>query len=136
MHHAPAERISSRDAARDEASRDEVLVVEDDKDFADTLVDILHDEGIASHSVTNGREALDELDGGLRPGVILLDLYMPVMTGWEFLAIMRASKVYRHLPVVVVSGLVNREARAAAQCAFAKTPNLGQLLRAVNHLLG
>ena len=62
-----------------------ILVVDDDPDIRDSLREVLEDEGYEVACVGNGREALDHLKtANPRPCVILLDLMMPVMDGWQF----------------------------------------------------
>src|SRR5215510_8699670 len=65
-------------------STQRVLVVDDDQDIRDALCELLRDEGYEAIAVANGEEALTYLKGGNLPCVILLDLMMPVMDGWEF----------------------------------------------------
>src|SRR5207248_404280 len=61
----------------------EVLVVEDDTDLRQTLASILELEGYRVRAAKDGREALAMLRGGYRPSLLLVDLIMPVMDGWE-----------------------------------------------------
>jgi two-component system response regulator MprA len=61
-----------------------LLLVEDDLEVAETLDDFLTDDGFRIVKARNGKEALDQLRGGLRPSAILLDLVMPEMDGWQF----------------------------------------------------
>jgi CheY-like chemotaxis protein len=68
-----------------------VLIVEDDEDIRTTTADILLEEGYSVRLAANGKEALGWLRAGLRPCVILLDLMMPVMSGYEFLKTLRAE---------------------------------------------
>jgi len=60
-----------------------ILVVDDDAFILEALAELLRDEGYAVRTATNGREALGALDEAC-PQVILLDLMMPIMDGWEF----------------------------------------------------
>src|SRR5262245_38468489 len=60
------------------------LLVEDDASIRYALADMLGDEGFDVTTVVNGRDALNALRCGAPPDVILLDLMMPVMDGWEF----------------------------------------------------
>ena len=70
--------------ATSEAPCGGILVVDDDPDIRDSLREVLEDEGYDVASVGNGREALDYLkQASPRPWVILLDLMMPVMDGWQ-----------------------------------------------------
>jgi CheY-like chemotaxis protein len=78
-----------------------VLIVEDDLDLQDFLRDVLGDQGYSVTMAANGLEALAALSRGPRPNVILLDLMMPLMDGWQFLAEVRAHGPYPDVPVVV-----------------------------------
>src|SRR6266566_5546475 len=69
---------------RDEEMSRQVLVVEDDPDLLGSLASFLQAEGYNVVCARHGLEALGRLRGGSRPAVILLDLTMPIMTGWEF----------------------------------------------------
>jgi CheY-like chemotaxis protein len=91
-----------------------VLVVEDDVDIRDLIADILRLEGYAVEAVENGQEALDILrKGGPHPRLILLDMMMPVMNGWEFRAAQAEDPQIAGIPVVILTGGGN--ASAAAQ---------------------
>jgi len=80
-----------------------VLIVEDDDGAREALSDCLEMEGISVASARNGKEALDYLHSAPRPKVILLDLFMPVMTGWEFRAAQKNDAAIADIPVVVVT---------------------------------
>lgn len=81
-----------------------VLIVEDDEDIRADLTAILRVKGFLVEESANGRDALALLRGGARPCVIVLDLMMPVMNGWELRDAMRGDAALREIPVVVVSG--------------------------------
>jgi CheY-like chemotaxis protein len=81
----------------------DVLIVEDDYAIRDALMQLLEDEGYAVAGAANGQEALDLLRRHLPPCLILLDLMMPVMTGWEFRAEQQRDPALATIPVVVVS---------------------------------
>ncbi len=85
-----------RDSAR------EVLVVEDDPPTRDLLRRMLEADGWSVTEAENGRTGLEAL-GHLTPTLILLDLMMPVMDGWQFAAELRAHEAWRDLPVVVIT---------------------------------
>jgi len=80
-----------------------VLIVEDDDGAREALSDCLEMEGFSVASARNGREALDYLHNSVAPKVILLDLFMPVMTGWEFRAAQKQDAAIADIPVVVVT---------------------------------
>lgn len=81
-----------------------LLVVEDNREIRKSLRDLFTLEGFAVEEAGNGREALERLDAGSHPSMIVLDLVMPVMDGWEFLRQMRA-RPERDTPVVVLTSL-------------------------------
>jgi CheY-like chemotaxis protein len=80
-----------------------VLIVEDDDSAREALSDCLEMEGFSVASARNGKEALDYLHSSPLPKIILLDLYMPVMTGWEFREAQKKDAAISHIPVVVVT---------------------------------
>jgi PAS domain S-box-containing protein len=80
-----------------------VLVVEDDPDMRQRLRTTMSSERWEVEEAENGRVALDVLSR-VRPNLILLDLMMPEMDGFEFLAELRSDRSYREIPVVVVTG--------------------------------
>ena len=70
-----------------------ILLVEDDEDIRRALTDLLDAEGHLVHAEPNGREALVRLDAASEPlCLILLDLHMPVMDGWDFLVASRSRR--------------------------------------------
>jgi CheY-like chemotaxis protein len=80
-----------------------ILVVDDDRDIRDAMCDWLVDEGYASAAVANGQEALSYLRTHDRPCLILLDLMMPVMDGWEFRRLQLADPQLASIPVVAIT---------------------------------
>src|SRR3954463_8703954 len=110
-----------------------VLIVEDDEDIRTTTADILLDEGYSVRLAANGKEALGWLRAGLRPCVILLDLMMPVMSGYEFLKTLRAEAELSRIPVVVVSAM--RDAPEGEEVC-PKPTNLDQLFGHVSRHCG
>jgi CheY-like chemotaxis protein len=79
------------------------------------LVEILEDEGYRVSTATNGMEALTYLRQEVdRPSLILLDLGMPVMTGWEFREEQLGDATLADIPVVVLSATIDLQSKAAA----------------------
>ena len=81
-----------------------VMIVEDDEDIRADLVSILRVKGFNVTEANNGKDAIAKLRDGARPCLIVLDLMMPVMNGWELRAAMIADAALAAIPVVVVSG--------------------------------
>jgi CheY-like chemotaxis protein len=98
------------------------LVVDDYADARATVRDVLEELGHQVVEASNGQEAFDFLISHptLPVQLIVLDLKMPVMNGWEFLALMRSYVRLSRIPVVVVSGNVSSllpdETQAIAGC--------------------
>ena len=82
-----------------------VMVVEDDPPSRQLLVRMLVQEGITVKEATNGKEALEIIQGGAIPAMIILDLVMAGMDGFEFLRQIRPHPEWSKIPVVVVSSL-------------------------------
>jgi CheY-like chemotaxis protein len=80
-----------------------ILVVDDDADLRETLQLVLDDSGYGVTAVANGQAALDRLKAGARPSLILLDLMMPEMNGWQFLERAQADAVLDAIPVVIMT---------------------------------
>jgi CheY-like chemotaxis protein len=109
-----------------------VLVVEDDEDIRADLTAILRVKGFSVDEAANGKEALSRLRAGERPGLVVLDLMMPVMNGWELRAVMRSDTSLSQIPVVVVSGkgriAPDEEATLAPAAVLVKPFELHELL--------
>ena len=99
-----------------------VLIVEDDADLREMMAQLLTLEGFRAETVANGRDALEYLRRGDRPEIILLDLMMPVMDGWEFRRRQRADPAVADVPVVVLSALDASRATDLEETAFLKKP--------------
>jgi CheY-like chemotaxis protein len=80
-----------------------ILVIEDDHAIRESLSELLEDEGYQVASATNGQEALEVLARVGPPCVILLDLMMPVMDGYEFMGRKTADPQLASIPVVVIT---------------------------------
>jgi CheY-like chemotaxis protein len=91
-----------------------ILVVEDDAATRDALVLILSDRGFTVLGAANGQEALGVLRGATRPDLILLDLMMPIMDGWQFRREQGRDPALAAIPVVVLSADGNVQQKAAS----------------------
>ena len=80
-----------------------ILVVDDDASHRTLICDALEEMGYQTLQAANGREALDQLEGDL-PQARLLDLRMPVMSGWGLLDALKKMPRARGLPIIIISG--------------------------------
>jgi CheY-like chemotaxis protein len=78
------------------------LVLEDDEDVASSINDMVEERGYRAICVANGREALTVLEDE-RPALMLVDLFMPVMNGAEFLKVIKGSPLLADIPRVIVT---------------------------------
>jgi CheY-like chemotaxis protein len=104
-----------------------VLVVDDDPDIRETLREVIEAEGFAVVCAANGRAALEALGRGVRPSLVVLDLMMPAMSGWELLAAIRADRSLADLPVAVISA-GGRTPPPGATCFLRKPIDLDTLI--------
>jgi CheY-like chemotaxis protein len=113
--------------------RRDVLIVDDDPDIRDAVGECLRYEGYDVHSAADGRDALDRLEYGLRPAVILLDLMMPVLNGFDVLEALKSRPEWKSIPVVIVSANRGYEAEdlSGAVSILRKPVNVDRLLAAV-----
>ena len=107
-----------------------VLIVDDDPDLLDVTSFVIEDEGMAVETARNGEEALALLRTGRLPALVLLDLMMPVMNGWEFLAAVAKDPLLRPLPIVVLTAAEHAEVAGALE-VLSKPMDLKELLRVV-----
>jgi CheY-like chemotaxis protein len=92
----------------------QVMVVDDDVEIREVLRRLLQFEGYKVASASNGREAISRLRGPDDPCLILLDLMMPVMNGWQFRLEQRRDPHLAEIPVVVLSAVGNSREKAAS----------------------
>jgi CheY-like chemotaxis protein len=114
-----------------------VLVVDDDPDILEALSEILEAEGFEIRRARNGKEALEKLEPD-PPQLILLDLMMPVMDGWEFAQRMRQRPSVAAIPIIVLSADRNVGSKATdigAVGHLAKPFELNDLLEMVRKAL-
>lgn len=81
-----------------------VLIVDDDADIREMMELILRGEGHQVVTAADGGEALSLLAKGLLPNVVVLDLMMPGMNGWDFRSRMLSDPRMAAIPTVVVTG--------------------------------
>jgi two-component system chemotaxis response regulator CheY len=128
MLHAAAESASGR---RDRT----VLVVDDDAIQRAAVAELLSSRGYEVVVACDGQEAVELLQDGLRPSVIVLDLTMPRMDGWTFLAHLRRI-AHSAVPVLVTSAAASERPPAGADACLEKPIKAAQLREMVAWLSG
>jgi CheY-like chemotaxis protein len=81
-----------------------VLLVDDDEDLRDSIAELLRRRGYRVATADDGHAALAIIATTQLPCVVLLDLVMPGMDGWKFLALVQADPVMSSIPIVIASG--------------------------------
>ena len=100
-----------------------VMIVEDDAETASGLAEMLELLGYRSEVAGNGNVALTRLrESPSKYCLVLLDIMMPVMDGWDFLTAQRADEALAKIPVVVVTAAVDASAKATDTGAVAVLP--------------
>ena len=109
-----------------------VLAVEDDEDLRAFYLTLLAEEGYEVRTARDGAEALAMVDWA--PDLILLDLMLPVMDGYQFLRRLRASRQGAHVPVLVLSAALppGRDTLVGAQAVLRKPFEFDYLLRTID----
>jgi CheY-like chemotaxis protein len=116
-----------------------ILIVEDDRDVARLLAEILEAEGYCTAVAANGCEALNHLRTNGHPDLILLDMMMPVMDGWTFREEQRKLPALASIPVLTVTADGDARGKAASiQAAgyIAKPLQIDNLLDEVERICG
>jgi CheY-like chemotaxis protein len=109
-----------------------VLVVEDDPELREMMVQMLVLEGFVAEAACDGVEALDKLrSAGIRPHVILLDMMMPRMDGWEFCRQQALDPALEHIPVVVLTAAPREHVEVGAAAVLSKPFDYDTLLHTV-----
>jgi CheY-like chemotaxis protein len=102
---APATPVAPRSAC--------ILVVDDDPGQLAIMREVLEEEGYIVEVATDGKVALDRLLHGPPPDLVVTDLAMPVMDGWQLIAGLKERPSLAGIPVVVLSGGEPRALKSA-----------------------
>jgi CheY-like chemotaxis protein len=112
-----------------------VLLVEDNRDALSGLYMLLSNAGFSVLMAENGDEALFLIDRGVRPDVIVLDLMMPKVSGWDILKQLQQDPELREIPVIVVTALDREDAHVVgADVVMQKPIQPGELISEVQRL--
>jgi CheY-like chemotaxis protein len=112
-----------------------ILVIDDDLDIRDALAMVLAAEGHEVQTASDGVKALDQLRGGARPSLILLDMMMPCLDGAGFMKAVQGDPQTADIPVVILTGhpAARKEAAELGAAGFlAKPVELNELLSTVS----
>jgi signal transduction histidine kinase len=116
--------------------RQRILLIEDDWSIRDVLRAILEEHGYSMATAANGRQALDALQSGETPDLIILDLRMPVMDGWQFRAAQKTDPRLAAIPVLAISADGSAKAEAIDAAAYLRKPlSTDTLLSAIGRIL-
>ena len=101
-----------------------ILVVEDDSTISSSLKELLEDNGYAVLTAFNGSEALDILKKITAPSLIILDLMMPIMDGFEFRENQLSNPLIKDIPVIIMSadGHIEEKRERARTAYYLKKP--------------
>ena len=116
-----------------------ILIVDDQHDLSQMMAELLTDAGFDAHSADNGREALADINAN-PPDLVLLDVNMPELDGFEVAAILKSDPATATIPIIMVSAQDGRGARligleSGAEDFLAKPVDPAELLAKIRNLL-
>jgi CheY-like chemotaxis protein len=112
-----------------------ILIIEDDESIRAMIASVLEIEGYSVSAAPNGKNAIDIIGKGPTPDIILLDMMMPVMNGWDFLDFIRSNAVTARIPIIVVSAYSEIAKSVKPQAVVPKPVQLKSLLGAIEKLV-
>jgi CheY-like chemotaxis protein len=115
-----------------------VLVIDDDPGIRESLRDVLCGEGYEVVTAENGRVGLERLRTRPCPDAVILDLMMPVLSGWEVLEVVAADPSLMSIPILVVSAMAAPidagRARGGVRMSLSKPIDVGALVDGLDDL--
>jgi CheY-like chemotaxis protein len=113
------------------------LVVDDDADGRDSLADLLESNGYTVAKAPHGAAAIDELQAGFDPDLVITDLMMPVMSGWELHDALKGRLAWRGIPIIVLCGMsAGERGQLQVEDVFVKPADFPVLLQRIASLCG
>ncbi|MHB8873117.1 MAG: response regulator [Myxococcaceae bacterium] len=114
-----------------------ILVVDDDASHRTLICDLLEEMGYRTTEASNGKEALEMLEESL-PDAILLDLRMPVMSGWGLLEALKKMPRARQVPIIIISAYgFEWEAELVGAAGYVSKPvDLDRVRTTVEQIVG
>ena len=112
-----------------------ILLVEDHADTSAALVHLLTARGYEILTAEDGQQALDLLDAGARPRLILIDLMLPHVSGWDLIKYLQTDPELRHTPTIVITGIPKEQIQVVADAVFAKPFDYQELTGKIDELV-
>jgi two-component system, response regulator, stage 0 sporulation protein F len=114
-----------------------LLIVDDDQSHRTLLADFLEEQGYHTRQAKDGREALDKMEEEL-PEAVLLDLRMPVMSGWGLLDALKKMPRAKDLPIIIISAYgFEWEAELVGASGYVSKPvDLDKVRQTVEQIVG
>jgi CheY-like chemotaxis protein len=117
-----------------------ILVVEDEEDILNLIKIILDMEGHSTILAKDGEEGIKALESNDDVSLIILDIRMPNMNGWEFLEIIKNNEKWKDIPVIVLTAYtqvsdIEKAKEMGVESYIAKPFSREELIREINHLL-
>ena len=112
-----------------------ILIVEDEPEIRNVMQESLESIGLNILTAANGREALEKLGNHLGVSLILLDLMMPVMNGWQFLTAIEKNSLLNKIPILVVTVFSDQAKDLKVRGVLKKPFDLNDLLTQVTDVL-
>jgi CheY-like chemotaxis protein len=112
-----------------------ILIVEDEPEIRNVMQESLESIGLNILTAANGQEALEKLGNHLGVSLILLDLMMPVMNGWQFLTAIEKNSLLNKIPILVVTVFSDQAKDLKVRAVLKKPFDLNDLLKQVTDVL-
>jgi CheY-like chemotaxis protein len=112
-----------------------ILAVDDNQDVREALSLLLENEGFTVQTAKDGQDALYQLRGDTHVSLVLLDLWMPVMDGWEFLRQKAEVTSAARIPVILLSAVPLSSPPEGADALLRKPVSLSSLLEEIQRQL-
>jgi CheY-like chemotaxis protein len=119
----------------------DLLIVEDEDAFRDFMSLALNMEGYRVRSAATGAEALEKLQQDTPPALVVLDISMPQISGWDILKFIRSDPALSHIPVVILTANADEDTRRRSMhehvdALLVKPVSLDEILEVLQKLLG
>jgi two-component system, OmpR family, response regulator CpxR len=119
---------------RDSTVNGSILVVDDRQEILNGMSELLAREGFTIRTAHNGLDALNRMRSDHHISLVLLDLWMPVMDGWEFLRRKKSDPDLANVPVVVISAIPPIDLDGV-ESVLTKPIDFSQLMETVRHFV-